>query len=245
PPGDGLLAGETAAALLGWKIGETHRITYAGRQMSLPLAGIVSTGGSEDSQLLLPLATLQNLTRQPGQLSLLQLAAPGRAQDVEATWHNLAADLGRNAKVEVRALRPVLESEARVVMKVRWLMLGLSAIVLALVILSVLTNVSGRILARQKDIGVMKALGGTDAGIARLFFAESAVQALLAAGLGFSAGFALAQTAARRIFHSSLALRWDVAAAVTAITLGVALLATALPSRWIRRMEPAEILRGE
>ncbi|HWP85871.1 MAG TPA: hypothetical protein VNN17_11810, partial [Terriglobia bacterium] len=58
-PGEGLLAGETAAALLGWKIGETHRISYAGRQINLPLAGIVSTGGSEDSQLLLPLATLQ------------------------------------------------------------------------------------------------------------------------------------------------------------------------------------------
>jgi len=240
-----LIAGVKAMEQFGWKPGETVRIQYSENEVSLPLAGIVSTGGSEDSQLLLPLATLQAMTGQAERLSLMQLAVPGAAAEVETAWHAMSASVASVPEVEIRALRPVLESEARVVMKVRGLMLGLAGIVLALVILSVLTNVSGRLLDRQKEIGVMKALGGSDAGIARFFLAETAVHALLAAALGLAAGFALAQAAAERIFHSSIALRWDVAGAVAGITLGVALIATLLPARWIRRMDPAVILRGE
>ncbi|MBI2820022.1 MAG: FtsX-like permease family protein [Acidobacteria bacterium] len=245
PAAEGLIAGEKAAEVFGWQPGEAVRIAYGEGEISLPLTGIVSTGGSEDSQLLVPLATLQSLTGQAGRLSLIQLAAPGTAAEVESTWRQMAASVANFPEVEIRALRPVLESEARVVMKVRGLMLGLAGIVLALVVLSVLTNVSGRILDRQKDIGVMKALGGSDASIAHFFLAETAAQALFAAALGFGVGFALAQVAAERIFHSAITMRWDVAAAVTGITLGVALIATVLPSRWIRRMDPAVILRGE
>jgi putative ABC transport system permease protein len=243
--GQVMIAGEKAAQVFGWRPGETVRVGYGEKEINLPLTAVVSTGGSEDSQLLLPLAALEALTGQADRLSLIELAVPGTAAAVESAWQQMAARAGNLPEVEIRALRPVLESEARVVMKVRGLMLGLAGIVLALVVLSVLTNVSGRILDRQKDIGVMKALGGSDAGIARFFLAETAVQALLAAAVGLGAGFALAQAAAERIFHSAIALRWDVAAAVVGITLGVALLATVLPSRWIRRMDPAVILRGE
>ena len=242
---NGVIAGEKAAEVFGWKPGTTVRVTYAQRDISLPLTAIISTGGSEDTQLLVPLAAVEYLTGQDGRLSLIQLAAPGSAVEVESQWHRIAGGFAATPAVEVKALRPVLESEARVVMKVRGLMLGLAGIVLALVILSVLTTVSGQILDRQKDIGVMKALGGSDAGIARFFLAETAAQALLAAGVGFAAGFALAQLAAERIFHSAITLRWDVAAAVFGLTLGAALLATALPARWIRRMDAAVILRGE
>ena len=248
---DSLLAGEKAATAFGWKTGDTVRIAYGEKEMSLALAGIVSTGGSEDSQLLVPLNALETLTGQTGRLSLIQLAVPGSTSEVESAWHEMEARLQAGAGsaeaslVEVRPLRPVVESEARVVMKVRGLMLGLAGIVLALVVLSVLTTVSGRILDRQKDIGVMKALGGSDGAIARFFLAETACQALVAAAAGYALGFALAQLAAGRIFHSALALRWDVAAAVVAVTLGVALIATVLPARWIRRMDAAVILRGE
>ncbi|MBI3935229.1 MAG: ABC transporter permease [Acidobacteria bacterium] len=242
---EALIAGEQVATVFGWKPGAIVHVAYADRDIRMPLAGIVSTGGSEDSQVIVPLAALESLTGQAGRLSLIQLAVPGSASDVDATWQALLARAGAVPEVEIRALRPVLESEARVVMKVRGLMLGLAGIVLALVILSVLTTVSGRILDRRKDIGVMKALGGSDASIARFFLAETAAQALLAAALGFGAGFALAQLAAERIFHSAIAPRWDVAAAVAAITVSVALIATALPTRWIRRMDAAVILRGE
>jgi len=236
-----LLAGEKAAAHFGWKAGEVVRVEYGEAALHLPLVGIVSTGGSEDSQLLLPLAALQAMTGRPGQLSLIQLAVPGSAAQVEAVRQQLAA---RWPEVEVRPLRQVLESEARIVLKVRGLMFGLTAIVFGIVILSVMTTVSGLVLDRQRDIGVMKSLGGSDRAIALLFVTETVCLAAGAALLGYAVGFGLAQWAALRIFQSPLQWRWDVLPTVVGVTLAVAFLAAAFPVYRVRRLNPAVVLRG-
>lgn len=241
PQGPWLLAGEKAAALFRWKAGETVSVAYGGAVLPLPLIGVVSTGGSEDSQLLLPLPVLQELTGRAGQLSLIALAVPGAAAQVEAVRQQLAA---RWPEMEARPLRPVLESEARVILKVRGLMFGLTAIVLGIVVLSVMTTVSGLVLDRQRDIGVMKSLGGSDRAISSLFVAETLCLAALAALLGYGIGFGLAQWAAQRIFAAPLPWRWDTLPAVVGVTLAVAFLATALPVYGVRRLDPAVVLRG-
>lgn len=236
-----LLAGEKAAAHFGWKNGETVVVQYGTATLDLPLIGIVSTGGSEDSQLLLPLPTLQEVTGRKGQLSLIAVAAPGAAAQVETVRQLLAA---RWPAIDVRPLRPVLESEARVILKVRGLMFGLTAIVLAIVILNVMTTVSGLVLDRQRDIGVMKSLGGSDGTISLLFVAETLSIAAVAALLGYGIGLGLAQWAAERIFASPLPWRWDTLPAVVGVTLAVAVLAAALPVYRVRRLDPAVVLRG-
>ena len=236
-----LLAGEKAAAHFNRSVGQTVELEYAGRKLSLPLAGILSTGGSEDSQFLLPVSLLQELTGREGQLSLIELSVPGAAVQVEAVRRDLKARL---PEVEVRPVRQVVESEARVVLKVRGLMFALTAVVLGIVILSVITTVSGLVLDRQKEIGIMKALGGRDGTISSIFVAETACFAMLAGVAGYGIGFGLAQWGSQRIFHSSLQWRWEVVPAVLAVTLLVALAATAFPVRLIRRLYPAEVLRG-
>ena len=236
-----LLAGEKAAAHFGLRPGETVQLDYGERAVKLPLLAIVSTGGSEDSQLFLSLSALQELTAQPERLSLIELRARGSAGQVETARQELAALL---PQAEVRPLRQVVESEALVVMKVQGLMFGLTGIVLGIVILSVMTTVSGLVLDRQRVIGVMKALGGSDRIIALLFVTETACFAVVAAGLGYLAGFGLAQWGALRMFGSVLQWRWDVLPAVVAVTLVVALVATAFPIHLVRKVDPAVILRG-
>src|SRR6185503_16086158 len=54
-----VIAGEKSAARFGWHAGDTVAVNYGERGISLPLLGIVSTGGSEDSQLFLPIAQVQ------------------------------------------------------------------------------------------------------------------------------------------------------------------------------------------
>jgi len=123
-------------------------------------------------------------------------------------------------------------------------MFGLTAIVLAIVVLSVMTTVSGLVLDRQRDIGVMKSLGGSDRAISMLFVAETLSIAAVAAVLGYGIGLGLAQWAAQRIFASALPWRWDTLPAVVGVTLGVAFVAAALPVYRVRRLDPAVVLRG-
>lgn len=236
-----LLAGEKAASHFGWTPGQTVEIGYGGRKISLPLHAVISSGGSEDSQVLLPITTLQALTGQPARLSLIQARVAGAAEQLESRRQEIAALL---PELDVRPVRQVVESEARVVMKVRALMYGLTAVVLGIVILSVMTTFSGLVLDRQRDIGIMKTLGGSDAIISFLFVAETAISALIAAVLGHSLGFGLAEWAARGIFHSSLPWRWDVLGSVIGVTMMVALIATTIPIRLVRNLEPAVILKG-
>ena len=80
--------------------------------------------------------------------------------------------------------------------------------------------------------------------ISLLFVTETASYASLAAVLGYLSGFGLAQWAAQRMFGSVLQWRWDVLPAVVAVTLGVALVATAFPIHMIRKVDPAVSLRG-
>lgn len=251
----GVYAGERAAAQQGWTAESTDQqwvtIDYAGAEHQLPLRGIISTGSAVDDQLILPLTALQQITALDGRISALEAAAPGDAAQVNTVLAALQGELGKSASV--RALRPVLESQARIVMKVRGLMLGLTAVVLALVLLSVMTTISGVVLDRAREIGIMKALGGSNGRILRFLMAETSLLALAAALAGYFAGFALARAAAAHIFATSgaaaegslLALRADVLVAVMGITLAVALAACALPARQLKQMEPAAILRGE
>jgi putative ABC transport system permease protein len=239
--GPWLLAGEKAAEHFGWALGQTVQFSFGGRTVSLPLSAVLTTGGSEDSQAILPLASLQELTGQPGRLSLIQARAEGSSEEIEARRKEIAA---LAPELDARPLLQVVESEARVVMKVRALMYGLTAVVLAIVILSVMTTVGGLVLDRQKDIGIMKTMGGSDAMISFMFVAETALIALCAAALGHWLGFALADWAARGLFHSSLGWRWEVLGSVTAVTLAVALIATSIPIQVIRKLEPAAVLKG-
>ena len=236
-----LFAGQQTAEHFGWAVGQTVEIEYGDRKMTLPLRGVISTGGSEDSQIILPLALLQSLAGQPARLSLIQVRVTGPAEQVETRRKEIAALL---PDLDVRPLLQVVESETRVVMKVRALMYGLTAVVLGIVILSLMTTFSGLVLDRQKDIGVMKTLGGSDAMIALLFVAETAVSALIAALLGHAIGFGLADWAAHGIFRSALPWRWDVLASVVGVTMLIALIATTVPIRLVRKLEPALILKG-
>jgi len=117
-------------------------------------------------------------------------------------------------------------------------------VVLTIVILSVMTMVSGVMLDRQRDIGIMKTLGASDWMISALFVAETAASALVAAVVGYWLGFGLAAWASLEIFHSGLPWRWEVLASVVAVTIAVTLAATAFPIHLVRKLEPIAILKG-
>src|SRR5262245_2690105 len=81
-------------------------LEYAGTEHHLPLRGVVSTGGSMDDQLVVPLALLQQITARPAQISAIEVAAPGSNAAIEQTQSALVGALGDAATV--RPLRPVL-----------------------------------------------------------------------------------------------------------------------------------------
>jgi putative ABC transport system permease protein len=103
------------------------------------------------------------------------------------------------------------------------------------------------VVERRRQIGVLRALGFTSRAVAAGLLVESAVIALLGAGLGVGVGLFVAQSTVSFLSRLSPELRfsipWDQLAAVVLVALGAALLMTLLPARQAGRLSPAEALR--
>jgi putative ABC transport system permease protein len=108
----------------------------------------------------------------------------------------------------------------------------------------VLATMAALAMERRRDVGLMKALGGSMSRVVRLFLAEACSLGVLGGLLGWAAGILLSQWIGRRVFGVAIAPRLEVLPLTVALMVGVAL-AGALPLRLLGRVRPAVILRGE
>jgi len=235
------LAGTTLAAHFHLTVGE-----------SLPLAsgacvvrGIVSTGGNEDNQVILPFDRAAAGAAIHNAASVIQVRADG--QKVEQTRAALARAF---PQTEVRVLHAIAETEASVVLKVKAAVFSLALVIFAITTLCVTGNFSALVIERSKEIGILKAIGAAEAKIAALLLSESLVLALASTFAGYLAGLGVAYGIGRGIFADAAAVQtigvdFAVLAPVLLVTLLVAVIATLFAASRIWRIEPAVILRGE
>ncbi len=227
------LAGVRVAEHFGLRPGSEIEVGGARRR----LAGIISTGAAEDSQVLVSIDEIGGLA---GRASLIAVRVDG--DRAEAARASLEAAL---PEADARILRAMLESEANAVLKIRGTMFLLTLLILAITALCVMNNFGAMVHERRREIGMLKALGGADGRLIKLFAAEAVMVGALGSLAGFGLGSIVAGWLGRQIFEQAAAPRLEVLPAVAGITLAVALAGVALPLRAVRRIEPAAMLRGE
>ncbi len=229
-PGE-CVAGELLATQRSLKIGQPVAIAN-----NCVLRGILATGGPEDQEILLPFPAPAN------EVSLIQIRAPGDRIDT------VRAQLASNFPgTDFRTVLAVAATETTVILKVRAALLALILVILGITTLCVTSNFTEMVVERSKEIGILKALGGTDGLIGAFFIAESAALATAAAITGYALGIAASGAIGRGIFGGAFRVEsnWTVFGGVTLVILLVAVLATAVAASRIRRIDSAVILRGE
>jgi putative ABC transport system permease protein len=111
--------------------------------------------------------------------------------------------------------------------------------------LAVSAAMATAIFERRAEVGLMKALGAGKIAVASVFFAESALLALLGGAVGFAIGSVLAHQIGRSIFSSDI----SISPVLLPVILGIAVIVTfAGSAAAIRRavaMDPVFALRGE
>jgi putative ABC transport system permease protein len=235
------LVGFTAARQLGLAPGSSVQLRSGDRNISLTVAGIVTTGGAEDNQILTNLDSAQALAGLSGRLSLVQLSVSGTFSEIERVTRRLADNL---PGLDVRPVRQIAAAEGTILGRIRGLIFWTIALILVLSMLGVLASMAALAMERRQDVGLMKALGGTVPRIMRLFLAEAGTLGAVGGLLGFLLGVVLARWIGERIFGVVISARFEVLPITIALTVGVAL-AGAFPLRLLGRVRPAEILRGE
>jgi putative ABC transport system permease protein len=233
------LIGVKAAAALA-REPSPHTLTFAGRAYVLPPAAALRTGGSEDSQIFLPLRDFAAWTGlRPSTFEVLVQGSPA---EVQAALDRLHAAF---PSAEVRPVRQVSEAQTAVLGRTRGIMFASAVLIDLLVALCVLATLTASVLERRKDFAVMKALGSSQGEVNRLFLVEALVLGILGGSVGTVAGLVLASVIGRVNFQAAVGPRWIVVPLVLGACVLLSLLSAALPLARLHRIQPAVMLKGE
>jgi putative ABC transport system permease protein len=99
------------------------------------------------------------------------------------------------------------------------------------------------VIDRSRDFAVRLALGSAPGGVIRLVLAETIRDVGIGAGVGLALGVALAMVLARSLQNVAGVEIMTTGIAVAIVT-AVGLAAALVPALRVRRVEPAQVLRG-
>lgn len=231
----------------------------------LSITGILSTGGSEDEAVVVPLELAQELAGKPGQYRKLYVSALTKPEDdfarrdpktmrpdelerwscspyVSSIAYSIQQVLPGS---DVRVIRRVAEGEGVILTRVRTLLWLVTFAALLAAALAVGASAAASVIERRTEIVLMKALGAGSATVGFLLAAEQLVLAFVGGGIGYSLGTILARVVGQKVFGVQPEPSLLVLVAVLVLAAGVTLLGSAIPLRRASRYEPAPILRGE
>jgi putative ABC transport system permease protein len=180
-------------AIVGKSLAEKNNLTvgstFTAYGTTMTVKGIYSTGNTfEDSGIIVPLATLQTLTNQPGAISHLT-AIVDSSDNVATTVSALKSSLGD--KVDITSQQEQAETSLAPLQGISNLALtgviGASLAGAAIVLLSMTIIVR----ERRREIGVLKAIGGTNIKIVGQFVTEALTLTIIGGVIGLGLGIAV------------------------------------------------------
>lgn len=232
------LVGTRAAQFLSDKT--LVRLTFRSKPLTLTPAGHLRTGAEEDSRIYIPLASFTAWTGQPA--TVLEVQVAGGEVEVNRALSALRAAF---PEADVQPIRQLVEGESRIVDRTRALMYASVLLIALTVALSVLATLSASILERRRDFALMKALGGSQLHLLGLFLVEALALGAVGVVTGWLLGSAAAEVISELNFHTSTLPRPGVLPFVVLLNLAIAAAAALIPSRVLRSLQPAALLKGD
>jgi putative ABC transport system permease protein len=256
-----VLVGEALAKKSGNKPGESIQI--AGQPHRV--AGIISTGGVEDNQIVAPLAVAQQVLGKPGAVRRVYVSALTKPEDELARrdpksmspamydrWYcspyaqSIAYQLQEAIPhSHAEMIRQVAQSEGIVLSRIKGLMLLITLAALIASALAVSSAMATAIFQRRTEVGLMKALGASRSMVAVMFFFEAMLLALIAGLVGFAGGALLARQIGHSIFGSNIVVEPVLLPLILAIAVIVTFAGSAAAILRAMNFDPVYALRGE
>jgi putative ABC transport system permease protein len=232
---------------------------------TLVITGIATTGDTEDNAILVPLSFAQEYSGHPGKFRQLFVSALTKPADALAErdpksltpteydrWFcsPYISSISYQIKgvlpgTDVRAIRRVADSEGKILSHVSLLLWIVTLAALIAAALAVAATSATTVIERRGEIGIMKAIGATNATVAGLFLAEQLMLAIVGGAIGFVLGAGLARILGASVFGTPAAPRVVLLPVTLGIAALVAVIGSLIPLRRAARFDPAPILRGE
>ena len=236
------VVGNDIATRLKLKPGDSMELAGKFQTVHLRVSGVVSSGGEEDGLLFLALPDLQKMLGLDGQISLVRLMVTVGVDSLKKSASTLQVLM---PKAKVNEVRQTSRTSEGLLAKVKLLMLMVTAVVLVSAGSSVAGTMSTTVLERRKEIGLMKAMGGTRWEVMLIFCGEAAMLGILGGLAGYLLGSVIAQFITRTVFSASADLTPLFVFVSLGISLFLALLGSVGPLISVFRLDPVRSLRGE
>ena len=256
-----ILLGERLATRLSAKPGD--EVTVSDRR--LRVSGILSTGSSEDDQIVSPIALAQEILGKPGAVRRVYVSALTKPEDAFARrdpksmsgpvydrWYcspyaqSIAFQLQEAIPhSHAEQIRQVAQNEGAVLTRIEGLIFLITLAALFASALAVSAAMATAIFERRAEVGLMKALGAGRLAVASIFFAEATLLALIGGCVGFAAGGLLARQIGRSIFNSQITITPVLLPVILTIAVIVTFAGSAVAIRKAVRLDPVFALRGE
>ncbi|MGH9745669.1 MAG: ABC transporter permease [Candidatus Acidiferrales bacterium] len=235
------VVGRNVARQLHLSVGGRLDLKYQDRTPALDVTGILDTGGPEDNQVFVDIASAQQLSNLSGRTELIQLSVIGATGKIAEAAAKIAATM---PGYDVRPIRQVSDAQGVLLTRIRLLIFSMVLLILVLTALCVLATMAALAIERREDVGLMKALGGSISRVVGLFLAEVGVLGAAGGVIGFLVGVALSHWMGQRVFGTTISVRWEIFPLTIGLMVVVAL-AGASPLRMLGKVKPAVIFRGE
>jgi putative ABC transport system permease protein len=256
-----VLVGERLATQLALKPGDAVALS----DRHLGVAGVLSTGGSEDDQVVAPLGLAQEILGKPGAVRRVYVSALTKPEDAFARrdpksmsgaiydrWYcspypqSIAYQLQEAIPhSHAEQIRQIAQNEGAILTRIEGLIFLITLAALLASALAVSAAMATAIFERRGEVGLMKALGAGNAAVASVFFAEAALLALIGGVIGFAAGAFLAHQIGHSIFNSQISIQPVLFPVILVIAVMVTFSGSAAAIRRAVRLDPVFALRGE
>ena len=207
------------------------------------VAGIVDTGGNEDSIVYATTADVAKLAGSKRGADVVEYSVNAMGDDLNAIVKTLNAN--PNTGVKAQTVTKITSSATRIITMLQTLFWIVSLVVLVLTLVGVGTTISSIVSQRRNEIGLRKALGASSQAIGTEFYVESAIYGLIGGLFGTAIGYALARVLCVTVFERAIGFNWLLGLASLVLSMLIAVVASIPPVRRATRIDPAIVLREE
>lgn len=257
------MIGSGLAQQLNVSVGDTISIA----PITLTVSAIFTSGDEEDSAIYVPSIVAQSiaglddcidevevraLTTPENDLARKAAKNPAALSIEEwETWYCTAYASSIAYQIEevlpgsvAKQVRQVAAVQGEVLTKTQLIMVIMTVVSLVAAAIAVANLMASSINERSAELALLKAVGASNASIARLVLAETSVIALLGALVGAGVGSLVAQFIGYLVFDACVIMRPMVFVLMAVLLAVTVLLASLSAMRSVFALRPAEVLHG-